>query len=137
MVVCTPGRVLSARKKRGGIMNEEEDWIPLLSPMKLKDFTAEGFKNYVRGLFRKKAKKEKVIRLKKPKPPFVISLTKKGNLSFKVNRDPKWLSAQEIEGIAKIYEKPVNEVWVLAMKKKIVIVPTKEAGEGLKGRKEI
>jgi len=118
-------------------MNEEDDWIPLLSPMKLKDFTAEGFKSYVRGLFRKKAKKEKVIRLKKPKPPFVISLTKKGNLSFKVNRDPKWLSAQEIEGIAKIYEKPVNEVWVLAMKKKIVIVPTKEAGEGLKGRKEI
>lgn len=97
-----------------------EEWIPLLGKP-LSQYTPEDFKTYIRGLYNKPAKKTKTIKLKKQKPPFAWSLTKKGNLSLKINRTPKWLSREEIDLITKESGKPANEVFLKIKKMKIEI----------------
>lgn len=102
-----------------------EEWIPLLGKP-LRQFTPEDFKIYIRGLYNKPAKKTKTIKLKKQKPPFSWSLTKKGNLSLKVNRTPKWLSREEIDQITKESGRPANEVFLKIKKMKIEVSKQEE-----------
>jgi hypothetical protein len=102
----------------GGGTDSLSDLIPLLGPRPFSDFTPEEYKTYVRSLYEKAAKKEKTIKLKKKQEPFVWKLTPKGNLSLKVNRDPKWLSREEIEQIVRESKLPANEVWLKVLDKR-------------------
>jgi hypothetical protein len=75
------------------------EWLNLLSPKDFASFTPEEFRAYIRTLYFKKVKKTPTIRLKKTKPPFVVTKTAKGNLSVIVNRDPKFITSGELDHI--------------------------------------
>jgi len=104
--------------------------IPLLSGRPLESFSAEEFKAYVRSMKNEPIRKTPKIRLKKQKPPFEAKLTKTGKLSLKVNRDPKWLSAEEVDSIAHYIGWTKAQTWVAVCdKKRGVKISTKEAEE--------
>lgn len=95
------------------------EWIPLLTKP-LNQFTPEDFKLYVKGL--KREPPQKKIRLKKQKPPFAWKITPKTKkLSLTVNRTPKWITDEEMSEIARASGVPLNEVFLLLMKKKIEV----------------
>jgi hypothetical protein len=74
-------------------------WIKLLSPKELLQFQPSEFKEYVRSLKGEPKRRTPTIKIKPPKPPFVWKITKTGKISVKVNREPKWLSREEIAQI--------------------------------------
>lgn len=85
----------------------------LLAPKALSAFSPSEFKEYVRSLFFKKTpRRTKTIKLKKVKPPVVWSLTKKGNLSVRIQRTPRWISREEVEAVVRESGLPYNEVWL-------------------------
>ena len=95
------------------------EWTPLLTKP-FNTYTPEDFKQYVRGLFNKPPKKEPKIRLKKQKPPFVWTLSpKKKQLSLTVNREPKWLSEDEMLIISNESKVPLNKIFLLMKRKGI------------------
>jgi hypothetical protein len=94
-------------------------WIPLLSSRALSDFTAEEYKNYVKSLYFKKQKKTPVIRIKKKKAEIEWGLTKKGNISLKIRREPKWITSDELERM--IAELSVTREVVMRKLKKIEV----------------
>lgn len=89
--------------------------IALLSQRILKDFSPPEFKAWVKSLFYVKVKKASV---RKAAAPFSWSLTKKGNLSIRMRRKPKWISRAEIEAVAKESGKSQAEVWNYCTSKK-------------------
>jgi uncharacterized protein (DUF2141 family) len=94
--------------------------IPLLSGTKaFDDMSAEEFKAHVCSLYWKPAPKASA---KKETLPFVVRRNKKGTLCIRVNRRPKWLTRDEVDGIAKSTKTPANEVWIKVKKAKIEIV---------------
>lgn len=109
------------------VSGENDEWIPLLSGRDLKDFTPAEFKAYVRSLYLKREPKRTATK-KKPKPPFKWSLTRSGKISIKVNREPKFLSPEEVDLIAKESAQPANEVWlyVLDRRKRQIMIATQE-----------
>lgn len=82
-------------------------FIPLLSPKALSEFSPAEFRSYVQSL---KAVPES--RKKTPPKEFSWSLTKKGVLSIRVKRTPKFLRPAEITQIAR--ESGIEErlVWI-------------------------
>lgn len=117
----------------------------LLSAKPFDEFSPSEYKQYVRDLYRKRAMKRKTpsVRIKKARPPYSARLSKKGNLTLRVNRSPKWLTREEVDQIAKDLSLPLNEVWVYVMKKRkeTIRISTQEeedriAGE-LKGLDEV
>jgi hypothetical protein len=110
---------------------------PLLSVRRLTDFTASDFKAYVRGLFARhvvKSRQKKGIRLVKP---FTFSVNKKGTLVLRVNRRPKWLSSDEIDGIAEATGLASNVVWLRVLRKASgIIVSTAEEQERIRAELE-
>ena len=92
----------------------------LLSAKPFDEFSPDEYKQYVRDLYRKRNMKRKTpsIRLKKAKPPYSARLSKKGNLTLRVDRSPKWLTREEVDQIAKNLSLPLNVVWVYVMKKR-------------------
>lgn len=76
------------------------EWLNLLSPKDFASFTPEEYRQYVKTLYFKKVKKTPTIRLKKTKPPFVVTKTAKGNLSVIINRTPKWITSDELNLIS-------------------------------------
>jgi hypothetical protein len=95
--------------------------IPLLSQKPLDEFSPEDYHAYVRSMFNKPPKKERTVRIKKPKPPFVWSLTPKGALSLRFNRKPKYLTALELNQISFESGFPLDEVTAKAAKLKVEI----------------
>lgn len=87
-------------------------FIPLLSPKSLGEFTPEEFHAYVRSLNYVKPKKSKVKGVKAPPKEVTWSITKKGTLTVRIKRDPKWLTREEVETIARDSGKPLNQVWL-------------------------
>ncbi len=100
-------------------MRVPNEWVPLLSKP-LNQFTPEDYKLYIKGL--KREPPQKTIRLKKQKPPFVWKITPKTKkLSLTVNRSPKWLSDDEMKVISKESGVPLSEIFLLTVKKNILI----------------
>jgi hypothetical protein len=83
---------------------------PLLSVKPLDEWTPDEYKEFIKAMYNKPAKKERVVRIKKPKPPFVWSLTPKGALSLRFNRKPKYLTALELNQISFESGFPLDEV---------------------------
>ncbi len=118
-----------------GLFNEE--WIPILAGRRLEDFSPEEFKSHVRGLkIEPPPKKIRAIKLKKH---IVWKLSpKKKSLSLKINRDPKWITREEIAKVAR--ESGIEErlVWVKVAATKATVVSNEEQGHELnKQLKEI
>ena len=107
---------------------------PLLSIKPLCMWTPEDFKTYVRSLYFKRNGKSKTIKLKKP---FTFRLNAKGSLVLQVNREPKWLSREEVDSIAAATGLPLNDVWVKVLKKKVknpITISTEEEQRAIKAR---
>jgi hypothetical protein len=105
----------------------------LLAPP-FESFSPEGFRAHVRGLY---AKREKKVRSGKPKAPVVSwSLTKKGAVTVKVRRKPKWIAPDErirVEREIFAEHKIGANLVFLAMKRlKIKIVTEQEATDIVK-----
>jgi hypothetical protein len=81
--------------------------MKLLSGKPLADFNSNEFKQYVRGLFFKRAPRKSA---KKKLPPFRWRKNPKGTLIVKVNRD--WISEEEVKLISMESGAPLNEVWL-------------------------
>jgi hypothetical protein len=90
--------------------------IPLLSAKPLDEWDAAEYHAYVRSMFNKPPKKERTVRIKKPKPPFVWSLTPKGALSLRFNRKPKYLTQLELNQISFESGFALNEIAAKATK---------------------
>lgn len=104
------------------INGKEYDWTPLLAHKPLNQFTPEDYKAYVRGMF---SKKEKKIREIKIKPPYVWKISpKKKSFSIKMNR--LWITKEEITKISR--ESGIEEriVWAKITEKKATIVDSEE-----------
>lgn len=108
------------------------EWTPLLSGKPLCDYTPEDFRTYVRSLYAKRVARTRAGG--KPKAPTIaLSLTKKGTVSVKVRRRPKWISRAEVtaletEGYAnterRIY---ANEIFLALKRLKVAVVTDAEA----------
>lgn len=92
-------------------------YIPLLSVKPLNEWTPTDYKIYIESLYAKPVKNKTA--LKKEKKPFTFRLNKKGGLVLQVNRRPKWLTRDEVDGIAKATGLPLNDVWVKVLKRKV------------------
>lgn len=100
-----------------------DDLIPLLTKP-FNTYTAAEYKLYVSGLYSKPPKKEPKVRLKKMKPPYVWSVSpKKKQLKIKVNRNPMWLSDDEMMVISTESRIPLSRIFII-MKKNGIIVST-------------
>lgn len=86
--------------------------IPLLAPKALSEFTPAEFKAYVRSLNYVKPKRLSKGKTKAAPKPVSFTVTKKGVLSVRIKRNPKWISRAEIETISKESGRPLNEVWL-------------------------
>lgn len=102
------------------------EFIPLLSGKPLCQFTPAEYKAHVIALFFKREKKKRAGGGKKAKG-YAWSVTKKGSLVVRVNRNPRWLSREEIDGIARDSGKPLNEVWLKVTQNKNPILISTEA----------
>lgn len=92
-------------------------FVPLLSAKPLEQWAPEEYKTYVRSLYHKRTPRRATKKIKVVKT-VIWSLTKKGNLSIRIRREPKWLTREEIDLIAEESGKPANEVWLKVTAKK-------------------
>lgn len=90
----------------------DERFIPLLAPKPLSEFTPAEFKEYVRSLNYVRPKRLARGKVRATPKPVSFTVTKKGTLSVRIKRTPKWISREEIETISKESGKPLNEVWL-------------------------
>ena len=102
--------------------------IPLLSQKALSDFTPAEFHAYVTSLYQappeRKAPSEVAVRL-----------NAKGTPVITVRRDPKVISRAEAEQLAAEVGLPLQEMWLLLLKRKVTItVPKKESRRGRSSR---
>jgi len=89
--------------------------IPLLSPKAFGEFTPQEFKDYVTQLYQEPPK---------PPPPadFTVTLNKKGIITVRINRDPKYLLKSEVTAIATQLGWSQQDTWnFLTQKRKISI----------------
>lgn len=115
----------------------EEEWIPLLSPKSLEEYSAEEFHLHVISLYHKKPKKTSTIRLKKQKPPVVWKLTPKGKVTIKINRKMKYITPEEILVVEKESGRPANEVFLAVKRLKIQVMTEDEAAQAAKTIEEL
>lgn len=87
---------------------------PLLSPKPFSDYTAESYLAYVRTLYIAPP-------AKKVSAEYSASLNKKGNLTLRITRTPKFVTAAEVSKIAADVGKSLQETWLLIRKRKIEI----------------
>jgi biotin synthase-related radical SAM superfamily protein len=98
--------------------------IPLLSPKAFSDLTPAEFKQLVLSLYFKPSPKKSA---KKEVKPFTFRLNAKGTVCIRVNRTPKWLSSEEVDGIAVALKVPASEVWIkVSAKKSGIVISTEE-----------
>lgn len=89
------------------------NFIPLLSPKPLWDFTEDEFMNHVRSLKIEPERRE-------PKP-YSATFTRTGSIMIRINRVPKFLSEAEVQDIAKHLNRTVDDVRAYTIKKKIEV----------------
>lgn len=82
-----------------------------------RDFAPKEFREHVRGLFFKPVRPKRESVKKAPKP-FTWRVNQKGTLCLRVNREPKWMTREEVEAIAKEAKLPLATVWNKAFGKK-------------------
>lgn len=99
-------------------MSESDRFIPLLSGKAFEEFTPSEFKAHVISLYHKPEPKRAKPKEKKP---YTFHVNKKGTLSLRINREPKWLTAQEIESIVIGSGKSFIEVTEKLTKNKIEV----------------
>lgn len=97
------------------------NWIKLLSPKTLADFSPEEYKNYVKSLYFKKQKKEPLFRVKVKKKELEWKKTEKGNLSIVVRRDPKFITRAELTMMIEALAFDFTEEQVMKKLKKVEI----------------
>jgi len=88
---------------------------PLLSLKHINDYTDIEYMDYIKSLY---------IDPKANKPPtrdFNASISKKGVISFRIKRDPKWITKEEIKILAQELKLPQSEMFILLTKRKIEI----------------
>lgn len=110
-------------------MSDELTNIPLLSGKPLSEFLAAEFRAYVISLYRKYVARKAAV--KKPKLPWLASRNKKGTLSIRVRRDPKWLTHEELDSISVAHSIPANELFIRVQKSGIAVVRDESTGAQL------
>ncbi len=103
----------------------EEVTAPLLAPRPFADFSVAEFRQYVVSLYAKRIRK--AAKTKKPPKEYSVTKTKKGNLSIRVKREPKWLSRSELEAEALRLDFPLNLLWLAVKERKILVCEASEA----------
>lgn len=101
--------------------------IPLLSGKPFSEFSAAEFKLHVKSLYHKPAPRSGVKLAK----PFTWTKNKKGTLVLRVNRDPQWLSEEEMKQISKESGTPLSEIFI-TLKKRGIKISTLEAERKIK-----
>jgi len=88
---------------------------PLLSPKHISDYTPEEYMDYVKSLY---------IDPKAGKPiprEFNATRTKKGTITIRIKRDPKYITRAEIIILAAELKIPQSEMFLLIKKRKIEV----------------
>lgn len=99
----------------------KDEFIPLLSGRPLDGFTPEEFKKHVRSLYFKEPPRPS--KKKAPTSEVTWGRTKKGSLTVRVNRTPKWITEDEMTLIAAQSETPLNELFIYLKRREIKIKP--------------
>ena len=88
--------------------------IPLLSPLPFADFTPASFKEYVTSLY---------IEPERPAPlaEVTVRLNKKGNPVITVRREPKYVTAVEVDKMAKESNFTLQKMWLEVRKRNIEV----------------
>lgn len=96
-----------------------EPHIPLLSPKPFGDYSPEEFRSYVQSLHREPPKAA-------PPTEYSVSVNKKGTVTFRIRREPKWLTSAEVSELAQECGMRLQDMWLLCLKREIEIrVPKK------------
>lgn len=117
---------------RNGEVSEESEAlprarkvIPLLSGEAFETFTPESYLEYVRSLY-----VPPVTTKVTPLADFSCGVNKKGTITIKVRRDPKWLTPDEVQIIATELGLTLQATWQLLPKRKISVrLPERERGK--------
>lgn len=98
----------------------------LLSGSPIEDFEPEAYHSYVRSLYYKRAPKKAT---KKRLRDYVVKakILKKGKVSVTTNRNPKYITEEEFEGIQKELGRGANEVFIALKEREISILSHEEA----------
>lgn len=96
-----------------GAMSTSSAKYPLLSGKPFSEYSPEAFRDYVRSLY-------VAPPVPAPKAEYSASVTKKGSVTFRINREPKFLLASEIRVIAEDIGKSLQETWMLVLKRKTI-----------------
>ena len=96
---------------------------PLIAPKHFLEHTPESWLSYVKSL-----KQEP----EKPSSGIFLTRTKKGKLSLRVAREPKVISQDEIETLAREAGFPISEVYLLAKTKLSILKTEAQKGKGKK-----
>lgn len=88
-------------------------------------FSPAEYREFIRSLYKKWERRKPRAAVSKKKP-FIAKRTKTGKLQLKVNRDPRWLSEEEMQQISEATQIPLNEIF-LKMQKDGVVVSDAEA----------
>lgn len=108
-------------------------FIPLLSVKDLRSFTPEEFKAHVRRLFAERRARKKAAPKKKKLRDFKLTIkrTKKGKISIRSKRNPKYFTPEELTHFAKVLETGENELFI-HLKEKDFFQATHEEAEKVK-----
>lgn len=95
--------------------------LPILAPKAFADFTDGDYHAYVKSLYQAPPAK--------PVPKvFSASVNKKGSLTLRVTREPKFLLAKEVDAMADELGWSRQDLWLAVLKRKIEIrVPERKA----------
>lgn len=108
-------------------MNDNEDWLPLLSVKPFREYTAEDYKNYIRSLFKPRTKKQPRV---KKRFKLSVKRLKKGNLSVKTRRSPKYITQEEYSALCLTI--PENELFIALKSAGVLTVENHAAADALK-----
>lgn len=98
-----------------------KNWVKLLSPKAIADYSPEEYKAYTRSLYFKKVKKEPAFKIVKKKKELEWKKTEKGNLSITVRRDPKVITKAELAMIVDALAFDFTEEQVMKKLKKVEV----------------
>ncbi len=111
-------------------MNE---FIPLLAPKALSEFSPSGFKLYITGLYFKREPKKAAPKKKKLRELKVTArILKSGLVSLTTRREPKYVTAEEIAEVCKKTERQENEIFI-SLTGQGFIVTTHEDAQRIRG----
>lgn len=88
--------------------------IPLLSKKALAEYTPEEYKAYIESLYQEPERAA-------PPKEVSASLNKKGTLTIRINRDPKYITSKEVDALAEELSWTKQKTWLEVRRRKIEV----------------